>query len=120
MDSFCNWDGTTLILNVLGNPNSKKTCIGKAKGHQLKVSVNSEPINGQATEDMVQFLAKEFGVKIKDIEVLYGHTQIHKQLKIHLPKKWPKVVSDEITRLEQLNPTNRNEGVEIKTKHRTS
>lgn len=118
MDSFCSWDGTTLILNVLGNPNSKKTCIGKPKGHQLKVSVNSEPVNGQATEDMVQFLAKEFGVKIKDIEVLYGQTQIHKQLKIHLPKKWPKVVSDEIKRLEQLNQKIRSEGIEIKPKHR--
>ena len=118
MDSFCSWDGTTLILNVLGNPNSKKTCIGKAKGHQLKVSVDSEPVNGQATEDMVQFLAKEFGVKIKDIEVLYGQTQIHKQLKIHLPKKWPKVVSDEIQRLEQLNQKIRSEGIEIKPKHR--
>ena len=118
MDSFCSWDGTTLILNVLGNPNSKKTCIGKAKGHQLKVSVNSEPVNGQATEDMVQFLAKEFGVKIKYIEVLYGQTQIHKQLKIHLPKKWPKVVSDEIKRLEQLNQKIRSEGIEIKPKHR--
>ncbi len=102
MDSFCNWDGTTLILNVLGNPNSKKTCIGKAKGNQLKVSVSAEPVNGQATDYLVQFLAKEFAVKPKDIQVIYGQTQINKQLKINSPKKWPTVVLEEIERQKNL------------------
>jgi len=102
MESFCSWDGSILTLNVLGNPSSKKTCIGKVKGNQLKVSVNAEPINGQATEYLVQYLAKEFCVKIKDISVVYGHTQVNKQLKIHAPKKLPKVIYDELERQKKL------------------
>ncbi len=102
MDSFCNWDGTTLTLNVLGNPGSKKTCIGKVKGNQLKISVNASPFHGQATDYMIQFLAKEFAVKAKDIEVVYGQTQINKQLKIHLPKKWPVVVFEELKRQKSI------------------
>jgi hypothetical protein len=98
MKSFCSWDGITLTLNVLGNPSSKKTCIGKVKGNQLKVSVNAQPVNGQATDYLVQYLAKEFCVKIKDITVVYGHTQINKQLKILAPKKLPKIISDELER----------------------
>lgn len=98
MESFCSWDGLTLTLNVLGNPSSKKTCIGKVKGNQLKVSVNAEPTNGKATEYLVHYLAKEFCVKMKDITVVYGHTQINKQLKILAPKKFPKVISDELAR----------------------
>ena len=95
MNSFCSWDGKILILNVLGNPSSKKTCIGKVKGNQLKVSVNAEPIKGQATDFLIQFLAKEFAVKNKDIELVYGLTQLSKQLKIRSPKKWPPVVWEE-------------------------
>jgi len=102
MDSFCRWDGTVLTLNVLGNPSSKKTCIGKVKGNQLKVSVNAQPINGQATDFLIQFLAKEFAVKNKDIELVYGLTQLSKQLKIHSPKKWPPIVFEELQKQKKI------------------
>lgn len=96
--SFCHLEGEYLILNVLGNPNAKKTCFGKVKGDQIKISVNANPVNGEATERMIQFLAIEFGVRIKDIEVVFGQTQINKRLKIHAPKKLPYVVSAELHR----------------------
>jgi len=37
MNSFCAWDGETLVLNILGKPGAKKDAIGKTKGDQLKV-----------------------------------------------------------------------------------
>ena len=32
MDSFCAWDGETLVLNILGKPGSNRDAIGKVKG----------------------------------------------------------------------------------------
>lgn len=89
---FCAWDGDTLVLNILGTPAARRDVIGKPKGHQLKVSVTAAPEDGKATDHMVRFLAREFGVKIKDIEVVFGRTCIHKQLRIKLPARLPKVV----------------------------
>jgi hypothetical protein len=37
MESFCAWDGETLVLNILGKPGSNRDAIGKVKGAQLKV-----------------------------------------------------------------------------------
>ncbi len=81
-----------LVLNVLGTPSSKRDVIGKAKGNQLKISVTADPVAGKATDHMVAFLAKEFAVKKSDIEVVFGRTNINKQLRIRAPQQLPPVI----------------------------
>jgi hypothetical protein len=44
MNSFCVWEGETLVLNILGKPGAKQDAIGKAKGNQLKISVTASPV----------------------------------------------------------------------------
>lgn len=95
--SFCTWDGETLVLNILGTPGAKKDAIGKAKGNQLKVSVTAAPVAGKATDHMVRFLAQEFGVTPKDIEVVFGRFNVNKQLRITSPRNLPSVVSKELS-----------------------
>ncbi len=84
-------DDDTLVLNVLGNASAKQTKIGKVHDNRLKVSVSAAPENGKATKQMIKLLAKEFGVRQNDIELLYGLTTPHKQFRIHAPKKLPKI-----------------------------
>lgn len=92
MKSFCAWDGDTLVLNILGMPSAKKDAIGKPKGTQLKVSVTAAPVAGRATDHMVRFLAGEFGVNVKDIEVVFGRMNVNKQLRIKSPEHLPAVI----------------------------
>jgi len=93
MNTFYAWDGSTLILNILGTPNAKTDKIGKPKGNQLKVSAAAVPRGGKATDHMVKFLAKEFGVRPSDIEVVFGRMNVNKQLRIASPKKLPTVIA---------------------------
>ena len=88
---FFHWEGETRVLNVLGKPSAKLDAIGKPKGHQLKISVTAAPVAGRATDHMVRFLAKEFGVAAGDIEVVFGRMNVNKQLRIKSPKKLPAV-----------------------------
>ncbi|NOS95858.1 MAG: DUF167 domain-containing protein [Methylotenera sp.] len=97
MKSFCAWDGDTLVLNILGTPSAKLDAIGKPKGNQLKVSVTAAPVAGRATDHMVRFLAAEFGVTNKDIEVVFGRMNINKQLRIKSPKILPVVISKHLS-----------------------
>ena len=101
--SFCGWDGETLVLNILGTPSARKDAIGKAKGNQLKISVTATPVAGKATDHMVRFLAKEFGVTAKDIEVVFGRFNVNKQLRIKSPKNLPPVISAHLSQ-EQTKP----------------
>lgn len=81
------------MLNILGTPAAKQDKILKPKGTQLKISVKKSPEDGKATEYMVKFLALEFGVSSSDIEVVYGMTNINKQLRIKSPKKLLSAIS---------------------------
>ncbi|MDQ7016929.1 MAG: DUF167 family protein [Gammaproteobacteria bacterium] len=92
---FCYWDGDVLVLNVLGTPAAKRDAIGKVKGDQLKISVTAAPQGGKATDYMVAFLAKRiFKVKTSAIEVVFGQTNINKQLRIRTPESLPAVIED--------------------------
>lgn len=102
MDSFCAWDGDTLVLNILGKPGSNRDAIGKVKGDQLKVSVTASPVAGRATDHMVRFLAEEFGVAVKDIQVVFGRFNVNKQLRIRSPKKLPAVVNKHLSQIRLL------------------
>ena len=96
MTSFCQWEGDILVLNDLAKPSSKQDVIGKAKGPQLKISVTASPIAGKATDHMVRFLAKEFSVANKDIEVVFGRFNVNKQLRIKAPTKLPAVINKQL------------------------
>lgn len=92
--TFYEWEGDVLVLNILGTPSAKQDVILKPKGNQLKISVKAQPQNGKATDYMVDFLAKEFGVSASAVEVVYGRESIHKQLRIKAPKKLPKIIEE--------------------------
>lgn len=96
MNSFYAWDGDILVLNILGTPAAKRDAIGKVKGNQLKVSVTESPRAGRATDYMVRFLAKEFQVSSKDIEVVFGRFNVNKQLRIKNIIDLPSEISKEI------------------------
>lgn len=99
LGSFCAWDGETLVLNVLGKPGAGKDAIGKVKGHQLNISVTEAPVAGRATDHMVRFLARQFGVTVKDIEVVFGRFNVNKQLRIRAPQKLPAVIGKHLAQL---------------------
>lgn len=92
MDSFCMWDGDTLVLNILGRPRAKKTMLGRVIGKQLEIHVAEAPVRGRATAHMVEFLAEEFDVPKHQITVVFGVYNVNKQLRISAPNKLPPMI----------------------------
>ncbi|GAA5266105.1 uncharacterized protein ACOSOMT5_P2532 [Acidiphilium sp. MT5] len=85
------WEGDVLVVNILGKPQASRDAIGKPRGDQLKVSVTAVPEDGRATDHMVRFLAREFGVAAAAIEVVFGQMSVNKQLRITRPTRLPPV-----------------------------
>ncbi|MBU1425451.1 MAG: DUF167 domain-containing protein [Gammaproteobacteria bacterium] len=96
MSSFCQWDGATLVLNILGRPRAKKTKIGKVIGKQLEIHVAEHPVRGRATAHLVTFLAGEFDVPESAITVVFGVYNVNKQVRITAPKRLPSVIAKHI------------------------
>jgi uncharacterized protein (TIGR00251 family) len=99
-DTFYAWDGEVLVLNILGKPAAARDAIGKVHGTQLKVSVTAAPEAGRATDHMLRFLAPLFGVRVADIEVVFGRENVNKQLRIRSPKRLPAVLAEAIAAAE--------------------
>ncbi len=97
-DAFYWWDGEDLVLNILGTPAAARDAILKPRGNQLKVSVATAPEQGKATVAMVKFLAREFAVPVARIEVIFGETNVNKQLRIRAPGRIPDKLRDLILR----------------------
>ena len=97
METFWAWDGEELVLNVLGTPSAKRDKIGKPRGNVLKISVKAAAEDGKATEYMVKFLAKEFGVHRRDVRVVFGQTTLNKQFRIHAPNKIPQSIKEYVS-----------------------
>lgn len=93
MSCCCQWQGDTLVLNILGRPCAKKTKIGKVIGKQLEVHVAENPVRGRATAHLVTFLAGEFDVPESAITVVFGVYNVNKQLRIVAPKRLPAVIA---------------------------
>ena len=60
---------------------SKSEIVGVHDG-ALKVRLAAPPVDGQANEELIKLLAREFGVAKSDVSILSGQTSKTKQLAI--------------------------------------
>ena len=95
--SFFGRDGDVLVLDILGEPRAARDAVVGVAGDRLLVSVTAVPTRGRATDHMVLFLAREFGVTPEAIEVVYGRFHVEKQLRIRSPKRFPEVVARHVS-----------------------
>ncbi len=90
--NFYYFENGNLFLNVLATPGSKQTKILKPHGDELKISIATPAQKQKATKELIKFLAKTFGVRERDVELLQGATNPHKRFCIHNPTKLPEVI----------------------------
>jgi uncharacterized protein len=60
---------------------SRSENVGEYNGF-LKVKLNSPPVDGEANKELIALLAETLGVSKSDIEIVGGHTNKNKQVKI--------------------------------------
>jgi uncharacterized protein (TIGR00251 family) len=63
-------------------PGSSKTAVCELFDGMLKIKVSAAPEKGKANECLVEFLAKQLGVKKNAVSIVSGHTARVKRLQI--------------------------------------
>jgi hypothetical protein len=63
-------------------PGSSRTAVAGALGDMIKIRVAAAPEKGKANECLIAYLAKQLGVKKNAVEILSGHTNPVKQVKV--------------------------------------
>jgi len=63
-------------------PRASKTCAAGEHDGALKVRVAAPPVEGAANEELVRFLARSFGVTLKDVEITAGRSSKTKAVRV--------------------------------------
>ncbi len=71
-----------MILNIKVLPNASSNSIEGWENERLRIRIRGVPEKGKANENLIAFLAKEFGISKSQIKILSGHTSRLKRLEI--------------------------------------
>ncbi|MDH5178206.1 MAG: DUF167 family protein [Gammaproteobacteria bacterium] len=88
------WQDDTLLLSVYIQPRASRDEIVGLHDNALKIRITAPPVDGKANAHLGKFLARSFGVKQNQVELLSGATGRHKRFAIHQPAKLPPLLTD--------------------------
>ena len=66
--------GEGIVIQVKVEPRASRTEITGLHGDALKIRLTSPPVEGKANRQLIEVLAREFGLKKGQIEVIGGST----------------------------------------------
>jgi uncharacterized protein len=87
MKQNANTECLTLWLYI--QPNATKTAFSGHHEARIKIKVAARAIDNQANTTLIKWLALQFGVSQKQVNVAQGETSRYKKVVIHNPQSFP-------------------------------
>lgn len=86
---FWQWHGSCLELKLFVQPRaSRDRCCGR-HGDALKIQITAPPVEGEANQHLLAWLAKAFAVPKQRVSLKSGLSGRHKQVCIEQPVQIP-------------------------------
>jgi len=73
-------DGVEILVHA--KPRASKSAVRGAIEGALEVAVAAPPVDGEANEELVRFLARALGVGKRDVTIVRGESGRHKRVHI--------------------------------------
>ena len=70
------------MIKIKVEPRSSKSGVVGSYGDFLKVKLTSPPVEGKVNNELIEILAKEYGVPKKNVEIVSGHNSKNKTVRI--------------------------------------
>lgn len=80
-------DELLLILHI--QPGAKRNEVVGMHGDALKIRLAAPPVDGQANDALIRFLAIAFGVPMRNVTIISGQTSRRKRVRIDAPVQRP-------------------------------
>ncbi len=85
MPAWYRWDGDILILQVHAQPRARADEIVGPHGEALKIRITAPPVEGRANRHLTEFLARQFGVARREVQLAGGAGSRLKRFRIRRP-----------------------------------
>ncbi len=96
MAAYYQWQGNDLILRCHLQPKASRDAFCGQHGDSLKIRIMAPPLEGRANSCLVRFLAAEFGVAKKAVDILSGELGRQKRVRISAPWRLPTILAIEL------------------------
>lgn len=87
--SWYRWRGATLILYLRVQPGAKVEQAETVHDGRIKVKTTAPPVDGRANKALARWLAREFGVARREIELIRGAAARDKDVAVTNPGVLP-------------------------------
>jgi hypothetical protein len=74
--------GDGVVFQVLAKPRASKSAVRGARDGALEIAIAAPPVDGEANEELVRFLARAFGVPARAVTIERGEGGRHKRVHI--------------------------------------
>ena len=91
--AWLQWQENDLILQVIIQPRASKDDIAGPQGERLKIRITAPPVDGQANQHLIRFLAKTFKVPKSRVIIESGETGRLKRIRIQNPQQLPTLIT---------------------------
>ena len=87
---WCRWEGGDLFLAIHVQPRARRDEFVGAHGDALKIRLTAPPVEGQANEQLLRFIANALHIPTARVTLVGGTTARAKRLRVAGPLKIPK------------------------------
>ncbi|MEM7017379.1 MAG: DUF167 family protein [Pseudomonadota bacterium] len=77
------------MLDLIVHPKARRNAVVGIYNERLKLQITAAPTDGKANSHLCRWLAKQYGVSQKCVEILNGHHGRQKRVVINPPTKLP-------------------------------
>jgi len=78
-----------LVLELHVQPGAKRTEVAGEHGGALKLRLAAPPVDGQANDALLRFLAEAFGVPLRSVTLVRGAASRSKRVRVEAPSRRP-------------------------------
>lgn len=88
--------GKSVRFSVKVKPGARKTCFltRQSIDQPYLITLKAEPVDGRANRALIEFIAREFGTRKCDVDIVRGHAARIKTLVVRHPRVIPAALSD--------------------------
>ncbi|MBK9176030.1 MAG: YggU family protein [Flavobacteriales bacterium] len=78
-----------LLLTLHVQPGAKRTEVAGTHGDALKIRLAAPPVDGKANDALLSYLAQQFGVPQRQVELVSGAASRSKRVRVYGPRLRP-------------------------------
>ncbi len=75
-------EGGGVVLEVLVQPRASRTRVAGEHDGRLKLQLAAPPVDGEANDALIEFLARTLGVRKGDVAIVRGETGRRKTVRV--------------------------------------